>query len=225
MKKVGSVVLKTAIIVALSLMVILGLFAGSANRSKAGTHVGKEKHDFVSEDGKTTADFFEPVYRESRKEAKLDVFEQDVYAPGEVTQEGLFKLPVFQRYQSITYKATVQYFVDFGSLQEKDISVDNKTKTVTVTIPKPTYQIVLKYGEFEFEETKTNSFLPAPKLKLTLEEVQELEKDAANKIDEKVKGDADLEQTAENAGIEKVTELLQTAVSGVDKDYQLVVTY
>lgn len=222
-------IIKIVVIVALAVMVIAGLThpssiigTGKLSVPESTKDSKNGKHDFVSKDGKTVADFADPIITKSEKEAKITVYSQNVSDKSKMTQNLLFNW--LKKNQTITYKAKVEYYVDLSLITDKSISVDNGSKTVTITIPKPQYQINLNYKDFEIGDPSTNTILPASDMKFTFENIQELDEEARKKIDAKVQEDSNKSE-AESSGIEQIRKIYEPIISAVDKDYTVNVEY
>ena len=224
------IIIKIAVIFALCFMVIFGIthpssILGTGKVTKpelSGKSSKSAGHDFVSGDGKTVDDFSDAVITKSEKEAKLEVYSQDVSDTSHLSQNIIFNW--LKKYKTITYKGKVQYYVDLNLITEKNVTVDSTNKTVTVTITKPQYQINLDYKDFVISDPSTHTFLPTSDIKLSFDDVQELDEDARKKIEAKVEQQNNIAE-AKQAGLDQTKEIYEQVIGTVDKNYTVNVEY
>lgn len=218
--------IKAVSIAVLAIVVIIGIiWAGESATKKSSTASSKTassiKHDYISDDGKTVADFTTPIINKSQKELKLQFQTDDIETTSDVEQNVFWFL---NKYQKITYNADVTYTIDLSGIHASDIDTDHTAKQITITIPKPQHQISLNYDKFKAEEPRSNFFVSLGNEKFTFDEINKIEKTAITKIDEEV-SKPENEKESEETGIQQAKTLYQSVIDSVDKSYKVDIRY
>lgn len=220
------IILKAISIVVLAIVVIIGITWAGKSASKKdsdsnSTATSSDKHDYISDDGKTIADFTTPVINKSQKELKLQFQTQDIETTSDVEQNVFWFL---NKYQKITYNADVTYTIDLSGIHTSDINTDDATKTVTITIPKPQHQIALNFDKFKAEEARSNFFVSLGNEKFTFDEINGLEKTAITKINEELNKTDNIKKS-EETGLQQAKDFYQSAIDSVDDSYNVEIKY
>ena len=187
-----------------------------------------EGHDMTLENygilGYEAADFEEAILGDSQKTNKLEVYEQEVSDAATTTDTGLFNLSVFTKNQVITYYGTVVYTVDLSSLSKSDISYDEETKIVTLKIPHA------QQGEINIPENKiqvgdtTRGLLAFGEMNFTMEQRNEVQAGAREKMQEKL-NEQNAQETADKFAKLVVWETYSPIIKAIGKDVSLEVEF
>ena len=210
---------KAIIILALILVVTVGIimdFAGKSG-SVSSTAAKEDKSRNIS------VTFEEPIVTKTEELAKMEVLSKELDIPAEIKEDGLFKLPIFRKIQKATYKATVIYTIDLSEISKDDFEVDHAEKTVTLRVPKPQSRVILNYDKFDFQDTN-GYFFKTSDIRLTLKQVQQVENDAAKKVEKKIKED-DITREAEEEGLSQLQSIFEDVIGMNTNGYSFEVTY
>ncbi|HAN50333.1 MAG TPA: hypothetical protein DCP96_01375 [Lachnospiraceae bacterium] len=210
---------KAIIILALILVVTVGIimdFAGKSG-SVSSTAAKEDKSRNIS------VTFEEPIVTKTEELAKMEVLSKELDIPAEIKEDGLFKLPIFRKIQKATYKATVIYTIDLSGISKDDFEVDHAEKTVTLRVPKPQSRVILNYDKFDFQDTK-GYFFKTSDIRLTLKQVQQVENDAAKKVEKRIKED-DITREAEEEGLSQLQSIFEDVIGMNTNGYSFEVTY
>ena len=212
-------------VIALALgMLVPGIRSAIKHKEVAGKE--DSTHDKMLDDdgifGYTAADFEKAILTDSEQLKKLEVYKAELSDVTTITDTGVFDLPIFSKYQILKYYGTATYTVDLSELSKKNISVDKKQNMVTLTIPSPKCEEVniprdkIEYGEI------LEGHLAFGEIKVTPEQMNEVELEAKKKMEEKLEED-EVQKTAERFAKLSVWEMYQPIVSKVSKACQLEV--
>ena len=185
-------------------------------------------HDMTIENnsflGYTAADFEEAILGDSSKLVKLEVYTQKVSDVAQITDTGLLNWGVFTKNQIITYNGTVVYTVDLSTLKKTDIRFDEEAKIITILIPHAVQEeINIPEDEIQFGDT-TKGLLAFGDIKMTMEQAAQVQKEARDKMQQKLDADKVLE-TADRFAKLSVWELYSPLIKNVAKDYSLEVMF
>ena len=189
-----------------------------------------EEHDLTLENhgvlGFTAADFQEAILGESRQSKILEVYTINVSEAVQLTRAGLANLKIFSKNQLITYHGDATYTVDLGQLSKDDITLkdDDKEKKVYLVIPLPKLkEINIPENKIEYGDLK-KGFLAIGDLKLTPQQITEVQNAARKKMEEKLEQENVME-TAERFAKMSVWEIYQPIIDGVTSGYSLEVEF
>ena len=96
-------------------------------------------------------------------------------------------------------------------------------KTVTLRVPKPQSRVILNSDKFDFQDTN-GYFFKTSDIRLTLKQVQQVENDAAKKVEKKIKED-DITREAEEKGLSQLQSIFEDVIGMNTNGYSFEVTY
>lgn len=168
--------------------------------------------------GPAYVDFEEAILGAASEHAELIVMEQPLSINTTITRSGLANLAIFSKVKDVTYYGTGVYTVDLSQIGSKQIRLDEFNKTVNILIPHAVLQYVNPDLEkTEFQDTE-KGWLAFGDIKLTVEELNELEKSVHEAMEERLTQD-DLLIQADEFAILKTWEIFQPLVSTVSPQY------
>lgn len=174
--------------------------------------------------GYTAADFEEAVLGDSSKLKKLEVYKQEVSDVAQITDTGLLNWGVFTKNQLITYNGTAVYTVDLSTIRKGDIVVDDENKVITLRIPHAIQEeINIPEDQIQFGDT-TKGLLAFGDIKMTMEQAAGVQREARNRMQQKLDDDKVLE-TADRFAILSVWEIYSPLIKNVAKNYSLEVQF
>lgn len=226
----GNLILIIAVTV---IVVLIGTSLYSAIQShKISNYLGFDKnvenHDLTLKNfgffGYTVADFAEAIIGEEKQLKKIEVYSVELSDVTTITKAGLAKLKVFTKTQLITYHGTATYVVDLSKLTKDSITVDEDSHTVTLTIPHAERdEINVPSDSIEFGDVE-RGLLAIGSIKLTPQEISEVETAAIHKMEEKLVEDK-ANETADRFAELAVWEMFNPMVTSVSPAYQFEVEF
>ena len=187
-----------------------------------------EGHDLTLENfgilGYKAVDFQDAILGDSSKLKKIEVYRQEVSDATTTTDTGLFNLSVFSKNQIITYKGTAVYTVDLSGMKNSDIVLDEENRIVTIYIPHAKQEEInilekdINYGDVE------KGLLAIGDIKMTPEQLNEIQAGARAKMQEKLNEQKVLENADRFAKL-SVWELYSPIIKNVSKNYSLEVEF
>lgn len=110
-----------------------------------------------------------------------------------------FNLDIFKKSKKITFFANCSYSIDFSTLSNDNIKVNNSNKEIYITIPKiDIFSIDIDENKTIYGDTEVG-FLRFGDLKLSSEEINEIYTNANNMFSEKMNNSDFYTQTLKNA--------------------------
>ncbi len=185
-------------------------------------------HDMTLENdgflGYTAADFEDAILGDSTQLKKIEVFSQEVKDVATITDTGLFNWSVLTKTKLITYNGTAVYTVDLSKLSKSDIAFNEEDKTITMRIPHAQLEpINIPEDQIQFGDTQ-KGLLAFGELKLTPEQIAEVQSGVRAKMEETLADEKVLEN-ADRFAILTVWELYSPVIKSVAKDYSLIVEF
>ena len=185
-----------------------------------------EDHDLTLENngflGYTVADFQEAILGDSEQLKKLEVYKVDVSDAVQLTDTGLANLKIFTKTQLLTYKGTATYTVDLGQVTKDDITLDEEKMTVHLKIPHTVLEpININEEDIEFGDVE-RGLLGIGKIKMNPEDMSKIQKEARNKMTEKLEQQKTSE-VADRFAKMSVWEIYQPIIDTVTSGYSLEV--
>ena len=187
-----------------------------------------ENHDLVLNDngifGYTAVDVQDPILDKARTECKLEVLSVPISDVIVNTKAGLFNLGVFSKMQYIIIHHDAQYMVDLSKMSKRDIYVDKDNKEITIYIPHPELEeIKVSESDAEFGDTK-KGLLAFGEITMTAEEHAAVEREASNKLTDKVMN-SDIPEQADKYAKLAVYSLFNPLIESVSKEYSLTIEF
>ena len=221
--KLLSVVLTVALIAG-AMLYITNMLGNALHVDIFAKEEAVEGHDMTLDNhgifGYTAVDFSEAVLGDADSLKKIEVYRQEVSDVATVTNAGLGKFQVFSKTKLITYHGTAIYTVDLSQLKSSDFSVDEDKHIVTIAIPRTKRgEIIIPSENIEFGDTE-KGLLAIGDIKLTSEELADVQTEAKNKMIEKLKAD-NVRATADEFAKKAVWELYRPLIEGVSPGYTL----
>ena len=162
--------------------------------------------------GYKAADFAEALLGDGSKLKKLEVLSYKVSDVTTVTSAGLADLSIFSKTKSITYNGTAVYTVDLSWLNASSFEVDADNRILTIKIPHAQLEpLNIQSSDIEFGETE-NGILSFGELKLTPEQMAEIQSGAQKAMEEKLVNENISEQADRFAKV-SVFEMFQPMLS------------
>ncbi len=188
-----------------------------------------EEHDMIIENtvvtGYTVADFQEAILGKEQKLEKLEVYLRELSDVVVLTDTGFANIKAFTKYQYITYHGRATYTVNLQNLKNDNISLDEESKTITILIPPVHLEpINIPAEDIEFNDVEKQTPLALGKIKITPEESAAVEKEAKDKMMEKLEEENVIED-AKKAAEYAVWDLFQPLVAEVSPEYSLVIQF
>ena len=221
------------VILAVVLIAAVGISAFSAIQSFRISNIfaldeNVENHDLTLKNfgilGYTVADFAEAIIGDEKQLNKIEVYSAELSDVTTITKAGLAKLKVFTKTQLITYHGTATYVVDLSKLTRDSISVDEDSRTVTLTIPHAERdKINVPSESIEFGDVE-KGLLAIGSIKLTPQEISDVETAAKKKMEEKLVEDK-ANETADRFAKLAVWEMFNPMVTSVSPAYQFEVVF
>ncbi len=189
---------------------------------------GVQEHDLALDDngifGYTAADFENAILGDSEKLKKLEVFQQEVSDATTITETGFINWSALSKTKLITYNGTAVYTVDLSTLKANDIDINIGEKIITLKIPHAEQEeINIPEDAIQFGDTD-RGLLAFGDLKMTPEQISEVQGGAREKMEEKLKSD-NVQATADRFAVLTVWELYSPIIKGVARDYSLEVEF
>lgn len=187
-----------------------------------------EDHDLTIKNhgifGYTVADFESAILGTAQKEALLVVDEQEISIVTTTTKAGLFKLGIFSKNQSVTFVGISQYVVDLSKLTKDSLSLDDESRTLTVKVPHAQFNLVkIDHDKTVFADTE-KGLLAFGDIKMTQEEVNQIEKEATARLEAKATETEPLRK-ADQYALYVLRDLFETAISSVSKSYKVKIEF
>ncbi|MBQ9911973.1 MAG: DUF4230 domain-containing protein [Firmicutes bacterium] len=225
----GKVVVPTLLILAVMLL-ILPKF--SMNNYKLKNLFKREEavenQDLTLENygffGYTASDFAEVVLGDGSQLRKVQVLTYKVSDVATITSAGLGDLSIFSKTKSVTYNGTAVYTVDLSRLNVSSFEVDKENRKLTMKIPHAQLEPVnIQSKDIEFGETE-NGLLSFGELKLTPEQMAEIQTAAQEKMVSKLDKE-DIAEQADRFAQMTVFEIYQPLVNKAAWGYTLEVVF
>ncbi len=122
-------------------------------------------------------------------------------------------LDLFKKIKRIQYVGKGDYYLDLSSLDKSQVSIDKLSKKITVTLEKPKLNKVYLLNDRTLYETTSNGFLRFGEIKLTVEELNIIEREALSRMEKKLNEDSFILIAEQNS-----KDLLKKLLSSLTKD-------
>lgn len=126
--------------------------------------------------------------------------------------------------QKVSYFGTGYFVVDLDNLTEANIIEDSETKTVTIQIGHAYLEVVDIDPEKIIVDEVKQGLLAWGKIKLTVNDYNEIEKELVNRMEDKF-NTVENGQKADTAALRMVQAVYEPIVKAVDSDYSVVVEF
>lgn len=122
-------------------------------------------------------------------------------------------LGLFKKIKRIQYVGKGDYYLDLSALDKSQVTIDKFSKKITLTLEKPKLNNVYLLNDRTLYETTANGFLRFGEIKLTVEELNIIEREALSRMEKKLSEDSYILIAEENS-----KELLKKLISSLTKD-------
>lgn len=174
--------------------------------------------------GYKAADFAEVLLGDGSDLKKLEVLTYKVSDVTTITSAGLGDLSIFSKTKAVTYNGTAVYTVDLRMLNASNFEVDQESRVLKIKIPHAQLEpLNIQSKDIEFGETE-NGLLSFGELKLTVEEMAQIQTAAQEKMEQKLLDENILEQADRFAKV-AVFETYQPLLSKMVWGYTLEVEF
>jgi len=126
--------------------------------------------------------------------------------------------------QKVSYFGTGYFVVDLDNLTEANIMEDSENKTVTIQIGHAYLEVVDIDPEKIIVDEVKQGLLAWGKIKLTVNDYNEIEKELVNRMEDKF-NTVENGQKADTAALRMVQAVYEPIVKAVDSDYSVVVEF
>lgn len=167
--------------------------------------------------GYNKIDFSEAILGEARETQVLEVMQQDVEVPIQITQ-ALGNIDLFKKTRVIRSYGTGAYTVDLGQITKDCITTDESAMIVTIRIPHAQLQHVIVHADKTTFEDTQKAIFAIGEIKLTAEQQQILDTTVKNAMEEKL-NEAGLFLKADEIALSKVRDIFQPLVTALAADY------
>lgn len=186
---------------------------------------GTENADVVLEEHlltHTTAEFQEAVLGFAKTHSELIIMEQPITITTTITKAGLGNLAIFSKVKNVTFKGEGIYTVDLSRFNAANVVVNQEKKNVVITVPSAQLQYVsFLVEETEYEDTE-RGLLAFGDIKLTTEELNELEVKVKETMSEHLEEARCLEDANKIAQL-KMYQFFQEVVSAIEATYTVTI--
>jgi len=189
---------------------------------------GIEEHDLAIKDngifGYTAADFEEAILGKASQKREVVVYTQNVSDVATLTQTGFLNWSALTKSQLITYKGSVDYYVDLTNFTKDNITFNEEENTVTMKIPHVSRKdININEKDISFSDPE-RGLLAFGDVQASAEDMAKVQAEARNKMEEKLEQDK-VKDTADRFAKLTIWELYSPIIKGVGKDVSLVVEF
>lgn len=160
-------------------------------------------------------DYGDVILGEAYQDCDLKIMSMPVQVSDELFKPGLFGLEtVFGQSQGVVYHAEAEFYVDLSELDVDDYYVNDEDHTITITVPYPTQRIIPVIEEYEFFSS-SNGILRFGEFEITPESQAEIESNAIDMIDERVRDDEEIWGIVEEYAKLSLEDTFQTSIDAV----------
>lgn len=177
-------------------------------------------------DSKVKVSFSDVILSNHRESRKLIVSEQKATVETEMSSQLIEKIDFdfLKKTQTVSYTGTGYFVVDLDKITAKDIIDDVDNKTLTIKI-QHSYLETISINPEEIKIGKTqNGLLAQGKLKLTVNDYNDIEKELKRRLENKF-NTVDNGQKADSIALTSVKEIYEPVVKAVNKDYSVKVEF
>ncbi len=175
--------------------------------------------------GYKAADFAEALLGDRSQLKKMEVLSYKISDVATVVDAGLGDLSIFSKSKIVTYNGTAVYTVDLSGLNTSGFELDTDNRTLTMKIPHAVLEpINIQSSDIEFGETESG-FFTFGDLKLTMEQMAEIQTAAQKKMEEKLLKEniaAEADKFAEKAVFELFQPMLNKIAWGFVLNVEVV---
>ena len=174
--------------------------------------------------GYKAADFAEALLSDRTQLKKLEVLSYKVSDVATVIDAGLGDLSIFSKSKVVTYNGTAVYTVDLAGLNASQFELDTDNRILIMKIPHAQLEpINIQSSDIEFSETE-NGLLSFGELKLTMEQMADIQSAAQRKMEEKLLKE-DIAAEADKFAQKAVFEVFQPMLNKIAWGFVLSVEF
>ncbi len=218
------------IIVALAIVVIIAWGIKNKRNDSQDSFsdgVGKLDADKITlSDSGIEVDFSDVILSKQNETRKLIVSEQEGTVSIELTDRLIDQIDFsfLKKTQTVSYTGKGYFVVDLSDLEKEDIIENKENKTITIRIDHAYLETVdINPDDIIIDELK-QGLLAWGKMKLTVEEYNEIEKELRQKLEDQFNTPENA-QEADDHALEMVKELYQDVIKAIDSEYEVEVTF
>ena len=171
-------------------------------------------------------DFSEVILGQQQETRKLIVSTHEATVSTQLAASLIDKLDFdfLTKTQKVSYFGTGYFVVDLDNLTAANIIQDAENKTVTIRIGHAYLEVVDIDPEKVIVDEVKQGLLAWGKIKLTMNEYNEIEKELINRMEEKF-NTAENGQLADGIALQMVKEVYEPIVKAIDPEYSVVVEF
>lgn len=180
----------------------------------------------VLSDSKAKVSFADVILSKHQETRKLIVSEQTVTVSADISSQVIDKVDwdFLKKTQSVSYTGTGYFVVDLDKITSADLIDDNDSKTLTILINHSYLEaITIDPDQIKIGNTK-NGLLAQGKLKLTVSDFNEIEKEIQKRLIDKFNTVTNGQQ-ADDIALKMVKEIYEPVVKAVDREYEVMVEF
>lgn len=209
-------------------VVIWGLFRNSDSESVPVSdgidQVDLDRLDL--KDSGVEVNFADIIISNHNETRKLIVSTQNGTVTTELTDRLINKLDFnfLKKTQNVSYTGTGYFVVDLDKLTASNVIVDRNKKLITIRIEHPYLRAIeIDPDNIIIDEVK-EGLLARGKIKLTVEDYNEIEMDLRSRLEEKFNTAAN-GQAADDMAIKMVEEVYEPVIKAIDSRYDVIVEF
>lgn len=227
-KKIYDIIIAVAII-SIILLTVIGAVSKILKKEENIYSDGLEKIDantIYLTNSKVKVNFSDVILTEHNETRKLIVSEQEGSVSVDLEKSLIEHMDYdfMKKTQAVSYNGKGYFVVDLSQLTTDDIIEDKENKTVTILINHTYLETIdIDPDKVIIDEVK-ESLLARGKMKITVEEYNEVEKQLRDKMEEKLNTPKNA-QEADDIALKMVKEVYQNVVWAVDSRYNVIVEF
>lgn len=183
-------------------------------------------HSIYLTDSKTEVNFSDVILSKQNETRKLIVSQQEGTVSTLLTSKLIEKIDfdIMKKTQTVSYKGRGYFVVDLSHLTKDDILEDKNNKMITIRIDHAYLEtVVINPDDIMIDEVK-QGLLARGKMKLTVAEYNEIEKELRSQLEEKFNTPKNV-QEADDIALKMVKELFENVIKAIDPRYQVFVEF
>lgn len=185
-----------------------------------------DPNTIILNDSGVRVSFSEVILSPKNETRKLVVFEQNATVKVKLEKSMIEKInwDVLTKSQEVQYTSTGHFVVDLDNLTEENIKVDDKERIVTIYIEHPRLDSINIDPDKIVVGKQKSGLLAQGKLKMTVQDYNEIEKTILEKFDEEFNTSAN-GQEADDDALKAVKEIYEPLIKAVDSRYKLEIAF
>ncbi len=228
MKKIALNVFIVVLVIASLACIIWGVFYAKEQKSYGindSTNLG-DVNTITLSDSRAKVSFAEVILGKTQETRKLIVSEQSATVSTEISAQLIEKIDwdFLKKSQSVSYTGTGFFVVDLDKFAKEDLVDDARKKTLTIKISHA-YLETISIDPEQIKIGKTqNGLLAQGKLKLTVSDFNEIEKEIQKRLTDKFNTVKNA-QDADDIALKMVKEIYEPVVKAINNNYEVLVEF